>query len=302
MASTKDDIANVLKGTGTKTIGAMVYWSLSGVDIPRDVLREELVALKLDRAMGRDPRPSTMLSTAVQKAQVGAGGWILRKIGSSWAIVVEQKTPERLNFIHALTVRAGEKTGLEWTTVDALELPGGSALLAAIKERVEVEYEQTRRAIDTSELSAILVAAVGWLISAIGLRERSGGLYFVHGRYVPAMRELKALVERLAPACDITVMTLTGDDENLAAAARAARSSFSAQLQALKDEIGEFTSQLKGGKEATDRNYVVRADKLGALADRVELFRDILGGITGELTGEIEAARAQLATDCGLAA
>lgn len=300
----KDDLASVLQGSGAKTIGAMVYWTLANAQIERQSFREEMRELGLEAAVGRDPRPATLLSVAVQKANTGSTGWLLRRQGAAWAVIVEQKTPERLHFVHTMNVRTGEGGVLEWTDVDALELPGGGDMLAVIRERVAFEYEKAKRLIDTSELSSMLVAALAEReLNAISLRDRTGGLYFVHGQNVELMRSLKALVERLAPACDITVMTLTGDAENLAAAARAARSSFGAQLQTLKDELGEFVASLKqDGKAATDRNYVVRAEKLGALSDRVALFSDILGEIAGELNQEIEAAKLQLSADLGIAA
>jgi hypothetical protein len=309
-------LGQVFRGAGERTIGAMCFWSLSGVDVSRDEFRAAFEAIGMAAAVPRDPRHDTSLTTAVKAVQIGKRDVVVRRVAKGWGIVLEKTETEtagaRLKLTHALTVHADpdpttirlarEKDPanrlapeLVWKfsgTPDQIER---ARLLAS---EITQEYLKTRARIGTSDLSAVLVNTMHGttkdsLLAAVSLRQSSGGLYFVHASKVQAARDLADTVHRIAPKCALSVLTITGNADNLAAAAQAAKNGFVTQLNELKAEVAQFRSETDLGKR-TERNVTVRAAHYTALASRVQLFRDVLGDIADELNFEITAAKAEV--------
>lgn len=321
VSATAERLEAVLSGVGSKTIGALVFWSLSGVDCSRDALRDAFTARGMAAAVPRDPRPTTLLSTAVKATGVGKANVLWRRAGSGWALVLEETVTEngatRLAHAHVATVKVDAH--LEYVKRALLQNPQrlapelqwkftGKPLQVhraqVIAAEVEQAYHRAKNYLETADLSVVLVNLMhgtsrDTLLGAVSLRQSTGGLYFVHASQVERARQVRDLVHQLAPKCSVVVMAITGEAENLEAAAQAARLGFVTQLNELRNEVTKFLSETPRA-EVSDRNINVRVDRYKQLSARVEIFRDILGSVAGELGSQIEAARKDLEREVGL--
>lgn len=320
-------LGDFLSGGGERTIGALVFWSLSGVSVERSVLRAEFEAIGMKAAVPRDPRHATSLTTAVKALCVGKPNVLARRLAGGWGIVVESTEAEaapaatgagkqqRLRHHHLLSVLADpmeltmqarqrehpetRAPELAWRFTPRLGTTDRSMARALeLAREIEQKYLDARRLLDTSDLSTILVNAMHGttkdsLLAAVSLRQTTGGLYFVHGSKLGELGRLREVVEKLAPNSSITVLTITGNDANLEAASKAARTSFRTQLAELREEMAEFRASTPVA-ERDDQNIRTRAARFTQLAGRVQLFRDVLGDIAGELGAEIDQARGEL--------
>ncbi len=313
-SETISHLGDFLASGGHQTIGAIVFWSLSGVRIERSELRAAFEEIGMGAAVPKDPRHSASLTTAVHQAAVGKPNVLMRKVAKGWAVVLESPDPEqpaRLRHTHAATVvadpmelaverrRAAQPERLAPELDWKIQAPAEAiAKVLPIAREIEERFIDVRKHLDTSDLSCILVNAMhgttrDQLLAAVSLRQTSGGLYFVHASKVPALLSLRAAVERLAPKCDLNVLTITGNADNLAAAGKAARQSFLAQLSDLRKEVSEFRASVPLG-ERTERSVTTRAAAYQQLAGKVELFRDVLGNVASELGEAISAARVEV--------
>lgn len=308
-------LGDVMRGAGERTIGALCFWSLSGVDVERPGFRAAFEAIGMGGAVPRDPRHETSLTTAVKAVQIGKSDVVVRRVARGWGIVLERTDVDagthRLRLSHALTVSVNaapeyirdvlaasperQAPELVWKfsgTPEQIERAKG---LAA---EITQAYLKTRARMATSDLSVVLVNAMQGttrdaLLAAVSLRQTSGGLYFLHASKVQMARDLADTVHRLAPASTFSLLTITGNADNLAAAALAAKSGFVAQLNELKEEVAAFRSSTDLSRR-TERNIQTRAAHYAALAARVRLFRDVLGDIADELGFQITAARGEV--------
>jgi len=314
------DLGDFLGAGGHQAVGAIVFWSLSSVQIERAELRAAFEQIGMGAAVPKDPRHSTSLTTAVHQMLVGKPGVLARKVDKGWGIVIEShqavepgtgQARARLRYQHSATVVADpfdlgmaarrekfpEQRALEldWTFTPASDCVRRTFELA---REVEQRFLDARRYLDTSDLSTILVNAMHGttrdsLLGAVSLRQTAGGLYFVHASKIEKLRALQGVLARLAPQSEITLLTITGSADNLAAAAKAARQSFQLQLAELRSEVAEFRRTTPIGNRS-ERSITTRADHYRQLAARVELFRDVLGSITDQLEAEITGARGEL--------
>ena len=309
---TVSHLGDFLASGGHRTIGALVFWSLAGVKVRRDELRAALKEAGVGMAMGKDPGHDACLSRAVHAVEPGKPHLVVRKLAKGWALVIQSQGQDgKLKLVHAATVKADplefavkrrqaqnpsqKAHDLEWTFQAP---PAELQAVVPIAREVEERYLETREWLDTAGLSEILVNAMhgtskDQLLGAVSLRQSSGGLYFVHGSKLPLLLALRGVVERFAPRCDINVMTITGSEDNLAAAGKAARQGFQHQLQELRKEVAEFRAGTELGKRR-EASVATRAEAYARLAARVELFRDVLGDVASELGAEIEGARAEV--------
>lgn len=296
--TTKEKLGAVLSSGGAHTLGAMVFWSLSGAHIRRDEFRARLADLGLDEAMPRDPSPKGALSKTVSSVMTGKRGVLARRIRNGFGLVLERLVDDgrRLEVDHVATVGIKD-SDLDVTYVE----PEHEATLTEAQpdliQSLKTEYAEVRDFVQTPDLSEILSTALNGsphrgLFAALSLRERTGGLYFIHGSHVERMQRFKALVEQMAPHSSITVLTITGDSENLDQTAAVAKTTFAAQLAGLKAELVEFTEHLRGSdKSASEYSIATRAERYKELRARVDLFRDVLGDVATDLTGQIEDAK-----------
>lgn len=298
-----------LSAGGEKTIGAFCFWSLGGVHVERRVLREAFDQIGMSAAVPRDPRFQTLLSTAMAKLPVGKRNVVARRHAGGWAILVEERDllEQKLKLVQVAHVGVGEAYRVaEARAKDPARLapelvwkfmgtPSHVQAGMQLAREVEFEFQEARLYADTADMSTILTNCMhgttkDTILGAVSLRQTTGGLYFVHATRVAAARQLAELVQRLAPQSVVTVLSLTADQANLEAASTAARTSFTAQLAALREEVETFRSETPLS-ERTDRNIATRAAHFATLRARVELFRDVLGGVAGELASDIERAK-----------
>lgn len=310
--NTAKQIGTVLSSVGTKTIGALALWTLSQVRIRRTELEGKLDAIGLGEAMPRAPKPYAVLSSAVERVSRGKRDVLFRRpqAEKAWALLVaneETSSPGKsrhVKMIHVVTLRAegegSDAVAAEWIDPTFPPLyPDAVSIVALVKDA----FLECRDFVHTDGLSEILTACMSGtgkhsLLAALSLRERTGGIYFVHSTKLPMLRNLADLVRDLGS--ELNVLTITGQDENLSQAASAAKASFAAQLQTLREDLAELKSKLAAndgtGKE---RSIEIRAERFRAVEGRVALFADILGDVAGELRAEIEHARQTLLAELG---
>lgn len=324
ISATAEKLEAVLAGTGTRTIGALVFWSLSGVDCSRVAFREAFEAIGMGAAVPRDPRESTLLTTAVRLSGTGKANVLWRRAGKGWALVLEEAIadpdrPETTRLAHTHVATVTIDTHREYVKRALAQNPnrlapelqwrfqGKPAQVAraqVIAAELEQHYHQTKHFMDTADLSVTLVNLMhgtsrDTLLGAVSLRQSTGGLYFVHSSKVEQARQVRDLVHQLASKSSVVVMAITGEAENLEAAAQAAKLGFASQLNELRAEVTKFLAETPR-HAVSDRNVSVRVDRYKQLSTRVEIFRDILGSVAGELGNQIEAARKDLEREVGL--
>lgn len=288
-------LGEVLGAQGLKTIGALAFWTLSGVRIRRDDLSAALDELGLGAAMVRKPKPASLLAESVKRVGMGQKGLIFRQMKKEWALVVERGEGKRLRFTHVATFRCAEKgPGIE---VFEEEYFDGTENL---KLAIEAQYREVLEYAHSTDLSAVLCSAMqgvgsDMMLGGLSLRQSTGGLYYVSAAKLDLLKRFAAMVNDKAPQSSIEVLTLTGDSENLDTAARNVRGNITTQLKETREEIKDFIKGLKEeGRSVRDNSLVVRAEQFKQLRGRVELFADVLGDSMAELKGQIEAARVEL--------
>lgn len=299
---------SVMKGAGQRVIGAVVMWSLGGVHVRRDALRDALDDMGLGAAMGRDPGPEGVLQRAAKS--VSSKGLIVRhRRRGSYAIVEEQNLGEGqpLRHRHTITVRVRCDAN-DVKTIVAEDESGEepSQLARVFAERILAECDDVLVHANSEDLSRVLVRAVAGAqsdvcLGGLSLRDKTGGVYWVPGPSVDRLRKLQAFVDGLKGYSRIQVLTLYGDADNLREAAETARASFTSQLNELREELQAFVASCReGDKGATDHNIRTRVKRLQRLRDRVDLWSDALGGVQADLVQRIEDAKQEVAEQLGL--
>lgn len=296
----KQDLETVLNA-GEKTIGAIVCWSLSGYDADRATFGEAVTKAWPDAsaAVARQPSPGAALTTAVGKLERSKSrGLLFRKLkANSFAMVRETQVVDELQHKHIATVTATED-GPQWAAL--VSENGASSGFSAISIQVEQHWRRQRDRVDSAELSAVLTELMHgtWkrpLLGAFSLRESSGGVYFVPAVSLPHLRAVKEAIESTSAGCRIGILTVSGTSENLATAAADARASFARQLAEIREEVEEFTANLRGSNSRADkRNLATRAERFRVLRDRVDMFSTVLGDVATELKDSIENTKNEL--------
>ena len=312
METIVQNLEAVFAAGGRKVVGAFCYWSLSNVEVNRQLWRDTMESIGLGRAVGREPRAEAMLSDAAHLARSGADGILLRRVDRySWGIIEEVRgeSDNVLSHSHDLTL-----------TVQPSAVPVGQRVLVFAVAGAPVAGDQAQRVaakmvaaceniaqnVLTTDLSTMLTTAmhgstVRPMLGAISLRDRTGGLYLLPPGSVVQAKALAAAVNALAGGSRVDVLTLYADDENLATAAQSAKASFTAQLNVLREELAAFQAEAKGAtKDVTDRNVDVRLGRLNSLDQRVSMWSEVLGDVRAELVASIEAAKADVVAALGL--
>ncbi len=318
MTDTEKKLGDFFKQGGAKVVGAVVMWSLSGVRVDRQELREALESIGLGKAVPKDPRPTRLLSKAVEATRAGSKGFLFRKLSrSQWAIVAEREydtgDSSKLDHDHVITLRMEQREDMDedhtkyWVPVfDRVTTSDGIPKRALeLADAIVAHYEEARLFANTDDVSIILTQAMAGTavdagLGAVSLREGTGGVYFVPGCHVETVQRLKAVVDKIGSS-HVTCLTLYGDQENLEEAAHAARASFTAKLNELKGELADFvTTMLDDSKTMTDKHVETRVRRLGALQERVDMWKGALGDVQGELAASITQAQQEVAKAMGL--
>jgi hypothetical protein len=294
--NTARQISEVLGAQGLHTIGALVFWTLSGVRIARDELAEALNAIGLGAAMVRKPTPHAALATAIKRVGMGRKGILFRQVKREWALVFERGGGKRLLLAHDATFRVNAEGAIEVECMHDGEIPE----LHNLRMAIEAQYQEVLDYVSSSDLSAVLCTAMQGvgsetMLGGLSLRQSAGGLYYVSAAKLDTLKEFARVVSEAAPQSSIEVLTLTGDAENLEAAARNVRGNITTQLKQAREEIGEFLEHLqKDSRSARADSIAVRAEQFRQIKARVELFADVLGESMAELQQQVETARTEL--------
>lgn len=302
-------VADVL-GQGRHTIGAIVLWTLEAVHIPRAVLRARFEELGLGAAVPEDPSPEACMRRAAgegMKGQVKVNDRdskdlprvLVRECARdeervTYAIVEERRVrgQKRLDYQQLCRIAVNRTTGkLE------LEDPDN-----AVAKKISEAYQRFVETADAQDVSHCLTTALTGtqtqpLLQGLSLRERHGGVYFVHAKHLPTLRLLAQWVEEQTDST-FNVLTMAADAENLEQAARMAKSAFTAKFRELMEELEQWRSE--SGEDANTRSAKVRLSRFARLRDQAELYKDLLGDMAAELSTHVEVVRRQLVTEFDL--
>ena len=181
--NTAKQISEVLGAQGLHTIGALVFWTLSGVRIARDTLAEALEAIGLGAAMVRKPTPHAALATAIKRVGMGRKGILFRQVKREWALVFERGGGKRLLLAHDATFRVNAEGAIEVECMHDGEIPE----LHNLRLAIEAQYQEVLGYVSSADLSAVLCTAMQGvgsetMLGGLSLRQSAGGLYYVRAR------------------------------------------------------------------------------------------------------------------------
>jgi hypothetical protein len=302
------DVQAVL-ASGDRIIGALVYWrALSTVRVPRDEFRDGFRRLGLGKALGRLPKPETLLHRACSRAMASQGKKqvpvkiALKTKGTHcvYAVLVrcdDHSAPEgaRMRYLEdaLITLDRGQPNPTPQVVLhhraEGARTPAEFSHRDRVIEQALAAYSDLRDNVFTDELSDTLMRAMG-LLSAIPLRT---GVYFAPAVNLVAIRELQAFVAEKTTA-SITGWEIGESDANRHEAQEDARQSFRHRLGVLVETCREFTDGLT--EAAGDISVAARARQFKALEAECEVFADILGDYRDDLVASIAAAHAAFKT------
>jgi hypothetical protein len=290
---------------GEKTIGAIVCWSLDGYSAGREAFSGAMRTAwdATECALARQPSPKAALRAACERFNGTRKGILFRPFRKTggFACVLESENAGQMIHTHVATVLADDN-GPQWQWIASKDGPA-SQEMQALPGRIRELWIAKRERVDSDELSATLVACmIGTyrepLLGAFGLRDRTGGVYFVPAATLDHLRAIRVAVDSASRGCKLQILTVSGTAENLAESAGQARATFARQLAEVREEVAEFVAAAKAeGKSADSRNIAVRAERFHALRARVALFRDILGDVSGDLETEINEAKTAMVAE-----
>lgn len=254
-------------------------------------MRAQMAEIGLGAAVPKDPGLKSRLSKAVAAWQRDMGTtWGARKIKGSRDIAIlkfSQNEDGRVSGEHVYTVGLSWASGSEPAAVLVPGLDEDGAALAALSARLE----EAGKYMDSQEMSDVLSTcmagnAKSGLLGAVQLRP-SGGVYFVSGPKLPQLQDLRDLLAPMGARVCQYLIDAQGDNFG--------------QVQgsvsvAIGDELTELRSQVtilgELESEADPRTEAALERRRIALKAKIELYRDVLGELTGQMLSELSEERA----------
>jgi len=288
----KSDIETLMQGqgsTGARHMGDVVWLSMSGVEAKRADIRAAFAQHGLPEALApSDPSAEAAFGMAV--GAYGSGvehGIFLRRVdtktkGSDVLLLHTQKGVGTLDEVQTVG-----RVGV--TMAGKIAVTKNPALWGFKADQVVNDLTSTfdnrlERA-TSSELGGAVVAAVlGWC-GGIRLRDR-GNVYWAHSAGAQEVRSLARVLEQFGTSY-LAVLPVHDNAEARGAVQRAAAESFACELRDISDELAKFS------KSSTLRTSTLerRLEEYEDLAQRVDLYSDILSGKRADILAGLEAAK-----------
>lgn len=268
----------VVDGVPAESVGALVFWELSGrVDFLD--LKEALEAEGLGDLAPKPPSAETVLiraAEAVIRPEQRAGRRLMvRPLGrrQAWDVVEESvehdadKKDDELRYRDRVRITAG-KNGDAPTAmprgVSDLSYSADDAVLAA---RIRAEAPRHEGVLTANDYSSWLLGLLQTHVRAVGLRDR-GGFYFVPRDMVEAWRKLVAVTRAVSGHRMHEIPALHSDE-----AVEAVLSGVHREAEA---QFARLEGYLAGGEWSTRGLNAVERD-LAAAQDKVRKYADLLG-------------------------
>lgn len=285
---------NTLKGTmaaGGEHLGDVVWWMLSGADVPRSVLETKWLAHGLDPAfLPEEQTPEKAMRQAVREALTGEDK---KKVG------IQPTVDSKSSLIYAVGSWMTDNVGNAEFRQDALIMLDKSVTPAAASSdnvsndlvtKVLREYNRylgthTSRDVMTS----ITKALKAW--SAVTLRE-TGGIYFVPRTQSDNLRKLQGAVEQLGNSL-VFLLPVHSTTDAVRSLGTAASGSIEDELSSLRTEIDGFLADPNGVRPSTLKR---RLEAFTDLRSRANLYHTILNVTVGDLGAQLKAMEDQVTT------
>lgn len=289
------DLKNHLATQGTRVLGAIVAWTLSGFAIPRDVFREAMEDIGLGGAVGRDPKPITLARAAIADATTGrTKDTLIRQITKDdakvvWGVVRETRDRAAVEVKHAQRSRIALFPAQGTLVVDDIDCD--------VSKAVQDRFEHRKANAVTVDVSKAVVTSIVGEMSGLKIAGR-GGAYFVRADHIATLRKLGAFLEREGGVDTIfTVLEITGDGDNLAQAGKRAAKELTQKVREVLAESRSFVGELRAKDseaEVPERVMDTRMRRFREIRDQADLYADLLGELSSELKSELHGARMEV--------
>ena len=295
--SEQDRVREALASGEGKTIGALVMWSLDGVQASRERFEGFFDSLGFDggRIASKVPSFHALLRRAATETKPKLPpGWLLREASKTsarivYACVKETRDEGAAQLSHSQ--EANVAVFRDWS-IATNEKDNAAAKL--LMER----FEFLRDMVTSSDVSRAMVQAITHRRAMGGVCFTGrGGAYFISPDYIDAMKTIAVWVKAHGgPRTEVSIFEITDSAENRSQAAKKLEQEFSSQCAGILEELKEFIEKTKSENGEEPKSYLVnrREVQFRELEDRVDSFAAVLGEVRGELKERIREARGEM--------
>lgn len=276
---------------GGEHLGDVVYWMLSGADVPRSVLETKWLAHGLDKDfLPEEQTPEKAMRQAVREAMLGQD----KKL-----VAIQPTVDSKSSLIYAIGTWTPDKQGNVEFKQDALVMldksvtpnvassdnPSNDLVTKVLREYNRYLFTHTSRDVMVS----ITKALKAW--DAVMLRE-TGGIYFVPRTQSENLRKLQGAVEQLGNSL-VSILPQHSTADTVRSLSTAASGSIESELSDLRTEMEKFLSDPDGVRSSTLKN---RLDDFQSLRSRASLYHTILHVTVEDLGTQLAQMEAQIKT------
>jgi hypothetical protein len=273
--------------------GSVVWWDQEDSETPSAAFRQAWKAQGLDEAhLPETPPPARALRDAGQEALKGRGNkrgeYLLRPAGTQgatyfYALVREdQTTVGSLHHGQHATFQVDPDGTLRVAVFDPACRPQASA--------VEANY---RRILGTYQSRDIRECVTRAIKGCAGVSLRShGGVYWVPAPFQGTVEAIKRVIDGVGRSV-FSVLPIHGTALGQEAVQTAARRSLEEELRDLKAELDGWSLEVAHGDGPRPSTVRRRIEDFADLAQRADLYRDILSLQVDSITAALQAAQEQ---------
>jgi hypothetical protein len=290
--ASKSNIEQVMEAkgaTGARHMGDVVWLSMSGVEAKRADIRAAFAQQGLPEALApADPSAEAAFGMAVGAYGSGSEhGIFLRRVdtkhkGSDVLLLHTRKGIGALDDVQTIG-----RVGV--TLAGKIAVTQNAALWdfkadQAVRELTNT-FDNRMEHATSSELGGAVVAAVLSWCGGIRLRDR-GNVYWAHSAGAQEVRSLARVLEQFGTSY-LAVLPVHDNTEARGTVQRAAAESFACELRDISEELAKFS------KSSTLRTSTLerRLEEYEDLAQRVDLYSDILSLKRNDILGALEKAK-----------
>lgn len=266
--------------SATEAAGAVTYWQLHG-QIDAAALATAWAAEGLDKKYCPcAPSPKVSLRRAV-KSVCNREIFHTEHPEGGWALVTEKRAANKLDYEVGMRLRLSpDETTILGTPAEGQNVDEARVLGNAVR----AAFDNTRKHLDATDVSTVLVWLVGGQLKGVPLRD-SGGVYFVPKESVETLRKIKRALAA-ATSCVIHEIPAMKSIEFVAAVYDAVRREAEAELAALEAELAvDFV---------TTKGMNAKAKRFEDVQKKLASYEKLLNRPMGDLAGRLTAVKAQL--------
>jgi hypothetical protein len=295
-SETKKAITGALSTPQGRLIGAVTFWSLTGMRIRRDNLRSALDGLGFGFAVPKDPKAQKILRMAIEiVSRESPTSVVFDRVSDSKSEVVfamsdrsSSSVAEVATYQHRTRLRLDKATG--FVTLEDWNDPVLVAVVAKYRELLD--YPTTSE-IGLTLINVLRGRGTSLGLCAVNLRGESGGVYFVPEANVDRLNDLANLVDTIGGDGAITVWPIPVGDRAIAQAVTAATLDFGDRIRVVRADVADLMGSLSSTDELDPdgRRVLARAKAFASISARAEVFGDLLGDLRADLEKDLAALR-----------